>query len=716
MIKIKMNLNNIKETSFGNTEIIEKITTSNAINTFRQIKVDRLLSTGELIDIGHVINASENLSALFSLPDKEFKKLMQVFLKLIADNNNIKITNVSGKKYIGLLNFTQNICSKNNTNVELNKFIMDEEIQFWVLDAIFNCDLNNIENLRKIAIDCNVIYRLLGERTIDAFKKFYNITYSFIQENLKAKSTLHFKDDVDYINYDKLGTQGYDFIVEYKDKNADLPDINNNILNYSELELGKYCKYDVTSILDSDNKYCYFYQDAISEIRESIRYSFHEFINKDIPDLYNNANIDKAGLNKINKNYFAIMRKLYVNPYSIAQINKIESLKKITEKLELDGNTDAYIEAKDNIINSSNETINELSNEFRTFVKLSGIAPEEAGALMYAISNYRLNNVDKYEPKSNQCFLNVAPEYFVSYYAHRFNKTKAYSKLYGNISKLDNYITNGTVEVRNGYIVGSDLSISCDCNYNGIAHVEYIWNKDYTVKEPYIYVDINNLLFNDIDMTDNKIKVIVYKTSFIDLETTKVSANTVYFKNNVTSIFDILIQDADVIFEFLPTYKYTKKLENKIKTVTMQSVMVAHKGNNTIPVANFACGSNELQAIYAGLKINAKDIKISEDSISINISFDIKDASRNTDVVLWNYDVSIDENEKMINETNDNNIFNLTTDSNSPFEDTSNEFIFSDDDSIINESDFNESDFNESDFNDDDFGFDIDDALNEFDE
>ena len=212
MIKIKMNLNNIKETSFGNTEIIEKITTSNAINTFRQIKVDRLLSTGELIDIGHVINASENLSALFSLPDKEFKKLMQVFLKLIADNNNIKITNVSGKKYIGLLNFTQNICSKNNTNVELNKFIMDEEIQFWVLDAIFNCDLNNIENLRKIAIDCNVIYRLLGERTIDAFKKFYNITYSFIQENLKAKSTLHFKDDVDYINYDKLGTQGYDFI------------------------------------------------------------------------------------------------------------------------------------------------------------------------------------------------------------------------------------------------------------------------------------------------------------------------------------------------------------------------------------------------------------------------------------------------------------------------------------------------------------------------
>ena len=148
----------------------------------------------------------------------------------------------------------------------------------------------------------------------------------------------------------------------------------------------------------------------------------------------------------------------------------------------------------------------------------------------------------------------------------------------------------------------------------------------------------------------------------------------------------------------------------------MQSVMVAHKGNNTIPVANFACGSNELQAIYAGLKINAKDIKISEDSISINISFDIKDASRNTDVVLWNYDVSIDENEKMINETNDNNIFNLTTDSNSPFEDTSNEFIFSDDDSIINESDFNESDFNESDFNDDDFGFDIDDALNEFDE
>ena len=157
MIKIKMNLNNIKETSFGDVKIIEKITTSNAINTFRQIKVDRLLSTGELIDIGHVINASENLSALFSLPDKEFKKLMQVFLKLIADNNNIKITNVSGKKYIGLLNFTQNICSKNNTNVELNKFIMDEEIQFWVLDAIFNCDLNNIENLRKIAIDCNVI-------------------------------------------------------------------------------------------------------------------------------------------------------------------------------------------------------------------------------------------------------------------------------------------------------------------------------------------------------------------------------------------------------------------------------------------------------------------------------------------------------------------------------------------------------------------------------
>ena len=114
MIKIRMNLNNIKETSIGDNRTIEKITTSNAINTFRQIKVDRLLSTGELMDIGHVINASENLSALFSLPNKEFKKLMQVFLKLIADNNNIKITNVSGKKYIGLLNFTKNICRKNN--------------------------------------------------------------------------------------------------------------------------------------------------------------------------------------------------------------------------------------------------------------------------------------------------------------------------------------------------------------------------------------------------------------------------------------------------------------------------------------------------------------------------------------------------------------------------------------------------------------------------
>ena len=736
MIKRKMNIK-VKKS----TEVMAKLSLGNAMNILRQTKVNRNLNIGKVLDIGTVINASEDLSALCSLPNARFKVLMSIFIKAIAKNSPYSYNPTEGKKYTGLLTFEQKVYQdikatkdinninnkelKEEVSTKLRTVIMDEEIQYWILKDTLTCDLNNVSNLRKIAEDINTIYRLLGERTIDAFKKFYSIVYIFIQEDLRAKSVLHFNDNVDYINYSKLGTKDYEFEITYKNRFANEEDINGKVLNKEELELGSYLTYESTSLYDSDRKFINFYQDAISEVRESISFSLEAFFNEDVPALLKDTNIERAGLNYISKVYFANMRKQFSSRYGLIVSQKIAALNEISIKADMDGDMDSYIAEKDRIISNYNEAIKELADEFRTFVEFSGISNEDAGAIMYAISNFNLDDNNKYVVQNNQCFLNVAPEYFVSYYAHRFNKTKAYSKLIGDVDNINNYIRNdGTVEVRNSYVVGSDLTIQCDCNYSGIATVEYVWDKAYKVKEPYIVVNMDYVLFNDIDRTNKPVRVTCYKTGFIDLDTTKSNSRTVTYKENPTRIFNILIADPEVTFEFMPIYRYSKVIEGKARVTTLKSVMVAHRNGNTIPVAYFSCSCNELQALYAGLTVSTKNITVKEDNISVVISFDIKDTVRNENVNLYNYEVSISKNERMIAE-NANDINNLTPEAkDNPFakvEDTDeeNNMFNIEEDATLNE-DTNEEDFTEDEFkdledeileSDSDIGFDISDLL-----
>ena len=191
MIKRKMNIK-VKKS----TEVMAKLSLGNAMNILRQTKVNRNLNIGKVLDIGTVINASEDLSALCSLPNAKFKVLMSIFIKAIAKNSPYSYNPTEGKKYTGLLTFEQKVYQdikatkdinninnkelKEEVSTKLRAVMMDEEIQYWILKDALTCDLNNVSNLRKIAEDINTIYRLLGERTIDAFKKFYSIVYIFV--------------------------------------------------------------------------------------------------------------------------------------------------------------------------------------------------------------------------------------------------------------------------------------------------------------------------------------------------------------------------------------------------------------------------------------------------------------------------------------------------------------------------------------------------------
>ena len=104
MIKRKMNIK-VKKS----TEVMAKLSLGNAMNILRQTKVNRNLNIGKVLDIGTVINASEDLSALCSLPNARFKVLMSIFIKAIAKNSPYSYNPTEGKKYTGLLTFEQKV-------------------------------------------------------------------------------------------------------------------------------------------------------------------------------------------------------------------------------------------------------------------------------------------------------------------------------------------------------------------------------------------------------------------------------------------------------------------------------------------------------------------------------------------------------------------------------------------------------------------------------
>ena len=586
---------------------------STAINleTLYGYKIERLKECINDPDIGEIINGSDSSSFIRTLPNKSFVPLIKILLKTIAKQNNIEINNVKGKKYIGLVRFYENIEYKEDS-VTLAKVIVDEDIQNEILKAILNCDLDNAENLRKIDDDINHLYRMLGERCIDAFKKFYKLRLEFFQQTVKAICTLHLvSDSIDFLSFDKLGTEGYKFQISYLSKyNSEKATIGKNKGKtlHDKLDLGDILVFAEESLFGDDSNVKYFYNDACSVIIRIFIEGLESYINENIPKTYKDISIGNADDCDFKVNLIKDVRKLFVTPYAAAQITKKDELDKAKAQLNKDGDIDKYTTAKENIIAKTDEIISRTSNEYRSFVQANKFTNEEAGKLLYYASSLKIVDGSLEAYSGNAGYLNVAQEFFMSYLAKKSGYSEVSEKLYGNTNRVDDYTDeNGYLAFKDGYVVGSNSTIFVNCEFNGVGKVVEEWNEDYSKLEKVIYVSVEEIIKNNIK-SKRLSKVFMYKVNFIDIDKTLSSNKRVVYKteNEYADLYALSAKGAT--FKLMPIYRYIKNNTPYF----IPSVLVGILNGALYPVAKFNCNSNELQKVYAGLEIPATALTINE--------------------------------------------------------------------------------------------------------
>lgn len=620
MSLLKKGLNNIKVNNTESTVIDTDVDFYTTLLVTKQNRAKKVHDAGVISNVGTVINISEswaNIVALLKSQDIEKrekgKSIFKYALYKVAKkpNINVKLNNNKGVKYHGLQYFKCNV-----GDITLLKCVVNDEIQKAVLESIANVDLDDINNLIKIAQDINVICRMYGEGTIDFAKTLKEILGLFIQEDIKNASTLRLKNNAEFINFDNLLDDNYQWDIEYKGKYQ----LDDN------MEVGD------SMLFENNGNTKLIYMDYINKVRILNKQSLQYYVNSYIKDNYKNVKI----MTECTFSYGDIkdVRNIVVVPFAALYSWKIESLKQLDdEKLSIDD--DKYYQTRNDIFETIETECENIAENYHVYVKECGLSNAEAGELLYMACSFKSSN-DKKElvvaPHQSAAYKQIAKEYFLAYCLSKSDDKYAYAELIGDKSTINSYENGEIIELKDGYIYGSDLTVYTESEYNGYGEIY----RENDSNKTFVRVNVEDMINTKIrDAKDNSEQFMlnIGANSFVDIS--KLQGGVFELTNN-SSIFNELINREDVIFRLAPVANF--RLNGKPHQ--RRNVLYAIFSGKTLPIAIYQCSSNRLQSVYAGVSFKPSDAYFQESKYGIRINYVQCNKVNVPDNMLYDYNIS----------------------------------------------------------------------------
>lgn len=527
--------------------------------------------------IGPVINGSETFSHMYLLESDElFGKLARTGLKEIAENLKKDGEKVEfnpckniGVKYVCLQAISFNVNGKAQNVIYVNELVQ----KAWCI-SVFKSDLNNIDNLRNIIKDANVLMRLCGERTIDAVKKLYKVVYNLLLRKMRSLSTIHLDSNVDYLSF----KANNELEITRKTKYSDL--------NTHDFANGPFVQ------RNKDNEISMLiFEDFLGAIQNTLVKEYTSFINGPVKQLYNNIGVDATIPEQLGNLYhFALdCKRLFGTLYAEMYKDNIEKTDELN-KQRLFMDEDVYLDEVCNLKEEIKEDLAELGNMYVGYMVANNISIEDAGLISYVISNYRIGKDGMFIPTeyTNSFFLKVAPELYSCYLAKVNNKAIAKTELFGK----GNLINGSIATMVNGKI---DNYQAIDSKYTGTVIIEVVNDKVYATNS------INNMLLPDYVRTVcNRKSISVWNKSFIDI--TKLNNGKWGYTDDDSILIEMVREGAQFIV--MPQLTFAINGVPRIE----KNILVAKLNGNTIPVCKYSCISNELEENIAGSVFTDVDI------------------------------------------------------------------------------------------------------------
>lgn len=417
--------------------------------------------------VGEITISSNNSNAIYMFSTKN--ELRETFIELARKSLENILGDIEGfgegkGEYKGL--YIQHVKS-NNLNIDLVHVSAVDEA--FVVDEIINCDLTNYENLRKIFIDLNDLFRGYQEMTIDAAKKLYAIMALFYSNFMKAMSTLH----LDH-NFSKFtGEDNFIFEIVRNSKFA----VDGKLGEYKEVfnDEGKLIAIAFVDIIgDVQNS-------VIADVNETMQYFNSEYRKIEVPeDIRTSWN--GVETNKLISDVIAYVKNPYGNltkwrmdeQKAVQDLLDAHAISKFNANIRLEGIKTAF-----------KEELNKITATARILFKDTDMV--QAGFLMFAASHLTKWRSDGFggitrstvglydEMSTNQFHLKVAPEFYMAYVVSRSEQKNCGYKIFGDVSSVNE---GDVLEFING--MSGDVFV--ETLYNGKLTVSVVDNKKYAVK------------------------------------------------------------------------------------------------------------------------------------------------------------------------------------------------------------------------------------------
>ena len=569
-------------------------------------RMQQVHNSGMVSNVGIVINQGEacaNLIALIQSTNAEISNngsyIFKHYFKDVCKSNDITLRNSKGIKYNGLQPLTYNVDGCTTSTV-----LMSNAIQSNILLSAAQCDINNKQNQIKILEDINHVFRFYGEGTIDFFKTGVEVDGKFMSNTIKNISSLHMINDVEFLSFENLLNDKYEYKIDYNVKNATIP---------KNLKVGE-------TIVQVLNKFTgeskLFYKDYIDAVRSTILTEEVEwYVNEVIRTEYKGIGCKTSCPYSLRT--IMDMKTLFITPFGLNYVDKINEKKKLNEYIPDD---DEYSDEMDKINNECNAEIESITRLFNYLVKTLGMDLAEAGRLLYAASTFE-PSVDKKQlnlrTKQSSAFKEISPYCFLAHCQANSGEEYCYADVFGDKELIKTIEDGSIVEIKDDNIVGTNGMVYIDANgYTGKAtFTNEVVNDNY---KPVVKVNMKQMIidkFNEDAEDCNEFIVKVFKDSFIDQDKLE---EGVWELNDDRRGLDQALADPDAVFTLMPVCCFTCKGTPIVK----RNILMAKSHEKESLVAQFYCNSNMLQNIYAGVQFTSEYVYVDDDELFINIHYE----------------------------------------------------------------------------------------------
>lgn len=585
----------------------------------KQERAKEVHKEGAISNVGTVINISESWANLVPLLRSENPEIRDNAIAVfkyalskiaIKKDVNVQLKNTPGAKYNGLQRFSCKV-----GDITLLKSIMSDNIQDALIISMANADLDNAENLIDMSYDINDCCRADGEGTIDFEKTMQKIKGTFLQTDVKNASSLRLKNDSEYLNFDKFFDDNYEYKIGYRGKYQ----LNDDI--------------KVGECMTFNNYYGdkLIYNDFINAVRILNKHSLEYFINTHVREGYKKIKVST----RCTYSYGDIrdVRCIVVAPFAALYIYQMNELKNLEdEKRSIDG--DEYDRRRTEIFETVNSGIDSITESYHVYVKKCGLSNAEAGELLFMACSFRPSS-DKKElviaPHQSAAFQKIAEEYFLAYCLSKTNDKYAYAELIGDKATITSYEFGEIIELRDGYVYGSDFTVYTDTEYTGLAEIYREADN-----KTFIRVNVDDMLNEKIiENQDNSEEFIVNigANSFVDIAKLQYG---IFETCDNNKIFKQLMNKDDTVFKFVPVANF--RLNGRPSQ--RRNVLYATFSGKTLPIAIYQCSSNNLQKIYAGVTFKAADAYCEESSFGMKIYYLEDNRTEVPDCLLYDYNIA----------------------------------------------------------------------------